>query len=163
MKKTLDERISAILGAEDFMMMDVHRPMTDEEISSIHSQARLDKSLRAVPDVDRETPPVGEPHEEEPAEDRRYDGPFVKFPDKVHVLDVSTSHELDVDRVLQSAYDNKLSSALVIGWNEEGLWILCSEPAVAEAYLLAGLAQDFFLSAVKNRETAEDPRGPIKA
>jgi len=39
-KKTLDPA--------DFMMMDVHRPMTDDEISEVAPQAVVDKTLKLV-------------------------------------------------------------------------------------------------------------------
>ena len=110
-----------ILEAADFMMMDVHRPMTDEEISAIHPQARLDKSARAFKIVDSEAESVDTPQSTrcercfgplpcgKHPEEKQYAGPFVNFPENVTVADVATTHELEVNRVLQSAYDNKLS------------------------------------------------------
>lgn len=140
----------------DFMMMDVHRPMTDEEIDEINPQARLDKSAGPEPDDDSESAGVGASHENE-----TYKGPFIVFPDNVAVLDVDTCHELDVDRVLQSAHDNKLARVLVIGEYEDGeLYVLASDPDAGIANLMCDRAKLEFLDAVRNNRTAEDPRGP---
>lgn len=156
--KNLDARIAAILGPTDFMMMDIHRPMTDEEIEEINPQALVDKSAGAVEDNDGEAESVGTPHEEEP---RRYSGPFVVFPDNVEVLDVITSQRLEVDRVLQSAHHNNLSEVVVIGIREDGeLFLLASDPDVGSANILCDRAKAEFLDAVKNARLREDPRGP---
>lgn len=163
--KSLDERIAAVLSANDFMMMDVHRPMTDEEIKAVHPQAIVDKSLRLVTNGDGEAPGMGAPHEDEQPEAPRYKGPFVEFPDNVVGLDVCTSHELQVDRILQSAFDNNLASIMVIGIRDEDqeLFVLASNPDIASAVLLTERAKMHFMDELKNsrlREAVVDPKEP---
>lgn len=162
-----------ILEATDFMMMDVHRPMTDEEINAINPQARVDRSAWALKIVDSEAESVGPPQStrcdrcfgpipcDKHPEEKLYAGPFVNFPENVTVADVATSHELEVNRVLQSAYDNKLSQVLVLGYREDGeFWILASDPDIAEVNLLCDLAKTYFMQVLNNRTATEDPRGP---
>ncbi len=147
------------LSPLDFMMMDMHRPMTDEEIEAVNPQALLDKSAGAVENNNGDAASVGAPHKEEP---RRYSGPFVVYPDNVEVLDVNTSCELDVARVLQSAHDNGLSRVLVIGTREgdNELFVLCSDPDIAEANLLTDRAKLEILNSFADGRLREDPRGP---
>ncbi len=134
----LQDRIDKLTGT-DFMMMDIHRPLTLVEKQEVCPQAVVD-------------------HTEEPP---RYSGPFVKYPENVEVLDVNTSHELEVERVLQSAYDNKLETVLVIGQRPDGeIYFLCSDPALAEANLLCDLAKIKLMDAIKDNCIREDPRGP---
>lgn len=127
------------LSPLDFMMMDVHRPLTLVEIEEVCPEATVD-------------------HTEEP---KRYNGPFVKYPENVEVLDVNTSHELAVERVLQSAHDNKLERVIVVGHTEDGeLYVLCSDPDIGESNLLLDRAKADLLHAINNNGTREDPRGP---
>jgi hypothetical protein len=150
------------LDAIDFMMMDVHRQLTNEEISAINPQAGVDKSLRLVENDNSEAEGVGAPHEEERPEDRGYRGPFVNYPDNVAVADVATCHELDVNRVLQAAYDSGLSTVMVIGVHDDGeVYVLCSDPDVAQANLLCDRAKMHFLDELKQgklREATNDPK-----
>lgn len=160
------------LNELDFMMMDVHRPLTNEEIAEVNPEALVDKSARPLKIVDYQEEGVGASHTcESTTGDRcdicfgptpkRYAGPFVKYPDNVEVLDVNTSHELDVERVLQAAFDNKLDSVLVIGQcMDGGLFFLCSDPALAEANLLCDLAKAEIMEAVKNNLIREKPVEP---
>lgn len=127
------------LGELDFMMMDVHRPLTLVEVEEVCPQAVVDRT-------------------EEP---RSYNGPFVKYPENVEVLDVDTSHELEIERVLQSAHDTKLESVIVVGQHEDGeLYLLCSDPDVGGNNLLLDRAKAEILNAITNNLTREDPRGP---
>lgn len=154
---TLQERIDRLVGT-DFMMMDIHRPMTDAEIEEVNPQALVDKSAGTVENDDGSAAGVGASHEEEP---KRYTGPFVVYPDNVEVLDVNTSHELEVNRVLQSAFDNELVSVVVIGQREDGsLYLLASDPDVGSANLLCDRAKAELLDAINTARLREDPRGP---
>jgi len=127
------------LSELDFMMMDVHRPLTLIETEEVCPQAVVDHT----------------------DEHRPYNGPFVKYPENVEVLDVTTSHELEVERVLQSAHDNELECVVVVGQYDSGeLYLLCSDPDVGLANLLLDRAKAELLNAVANNTTREDPRGP---
>lgn len=148
------------LSGFDFMMMDIHREMSDEEIEAVNPQALVDKSARPFKIVDRAEEGVGASHEEEQPEPR-YRGPFVEFPDNVEALDVNTSHALQVNRVLQSAFDSDLATVVVIGMQEDGeLFVLASDPDIGEANLLCDRAKKEFMDAISSARLREDPRGP---
>ena len=139
------------LTATDFMMMDVHRPMTDEDINETNSQARLDKSARTTEDEQRDASGVGSA----PEKKLRVIDPL---PDNVVIADVATSHHLQVQRVLQAAHDRGLDDVMVVGWHDDGeIYFLASDPSIGNAVYRLELAKQKLLSAVKDRWNMDVP------
>ena len=103
----------------DFMMMDVHRPMLDEEINEVNPKARVDKSLRAVENIDSEAPRVDTPHPEP-----RCKICFGPVPCDQHAnvasLDVVTSHDIPVAKILAGAHARDLDVVVVVGLAKDG-------------------------------------------
>lgn len=146
-----------ILDAADFAKMDVHRPVTAMELNETNPQAQLDRTLHLVENAMQEPAPL-----EQGKPDCK--GPFVNYPENVHVLDVSTTQPFPPERVLQMAYEADLLDVLVVGRDKEGeIWAVCSEPNVGAANLLCDLGKQYFLDIVKNKELEPDPRGPKTA
>ena len=98
-----------ILNPIDFVMMDVHRPMLNEEINEINPQARVDKSAGPVEDEHSASPEVGAsyPHEQ-------------SLPENVAELPVETSHDIPPETILRRAFDWKLDEMVVCGIDVEG-------------------------------------------
>lgn len=137
------------LTATDFMMMDIHRPMTDDEVNAIHPQAGVDKSFGAEENEHGPAEGVGAPHTP-----RLLD----PLPDNVEILDVSTSHRLQVQRVLQSALDHELDDVMVVGWVDEGpIFFLATDPSIGNAVYRLELAKQRLLAAVPDRWEMDIP------
>ena len=148
-KKTLD--------ANDFMMMDVHRPMTDEEIDEVNPQARVDKSL-GLPDRDRdrecEEGVGGVPASAGEPAIRLLD----PLPQNVELLNVPTSHRLQVQRVLQAALEHGLDDVMVVGWVDDGpVFFLATDPSIGNAVYRLELAKQRLLQAVPDRWQMDVP------
>ena len=97
------------LSELDFMMMDVHRPLLDEEINEVNPQARLDKSARASAIVDGIEASVGAPYPYE-----------VPLPENVTVLPGVTSHDLTAQEILRNAFDANMTEMVICGIDEDG-------------------------------------------
>lgn len=110
------------LDADDFMMMDVHRPLTDEEIAQINPQALVDKSL-GVEREDGEGAGVGEPHAEEPHQ-YRCEHCFGPLPCAEHAnvehLNNVTALDISPTAVLAGAHNSDLEYVIVVGMTKEG-------------------------------------------
>jgi hypothetical protein len=133
------------LNAIDFMMMDVHRELDEE---NFHPETLLDKSARPQKEEHGDDTGVGVSH------------PKIRLldplPENVEVLDVSTSHKLQVQRVLQSALDWGLQEVMVIGWHDNHeVYFLSSDPSIGNAIYRMELAKMKLLTAVKDRWNIE--------
>lgn len=133
------------LSSIDFMMMDVHRELDKEDCDP---QTMLDKSARPQQEEHGDEEGVGVPH------------PKIRLldplPENVVLADVSTSHRLQVQRVLQSALDRGLHDVMVIGWHdEEEIYFLASDPSIGNAIYRMELAKMKLLTAVKDRWDVE--------
>jgi hypothetical protein len=135
------------LDAVAFAKMGVHRPMSKDDIDAIHPQAVVDKSSGAEQDNDRAAQSLGTsftPRLLDP------------LPDNVELLDVATSHRLQVQRVLQSALDHGLDDVMVVGWSDDGpIFFLASDPSIGNAVYRLELAKQRLLSAVPDRWEVE--------
>ena len=132
----------------DFMMMDVHRPMTKDEIDEVNPQACVDKSVDENPH--REDESVGEHHKKLRLLD--------PLPDNVELLDVATSHRLQVQRVLQSALDSELDDVMVVGWVDDGpIFFLATDPSIGNSVYRLELAKARLLAAVSDRWEVDVP------
>jgi hypothetical protein len=145
------------LNAIDFMMMDVHRELDEEDIG--HPQTNVDKSAGPQSEGHGDEEGVGVSH----AQDR----PFDPLPPNVVELDVATSHKLQVNRVLQAAYDQKLDRVAIIGWHDDAeVWFYSSDPSIANSLYAMELAKMKLLTAVEDRwnvnipETRNEPPEP---
>ncbi len=135
------------LSSVDFMMMDVHRPLTKEDIDEVNPQACVDKSLGE--DAHREEESVGAPRKI-----RLLD----PLPGNVEVLDVATSHRLRVAHVLQSALDHGLDDVIVVGWADDGpIYFLSTDPSIGNSVYRLELAKQRLLAAVPDRWQVEMP------
>ena len=94
----------------DFMMMDVHRPLLNEEIEAINPQARLDKSVGAVADEHSAPASVGPPYPYE-----------LPLPENVELLNNYTKLDIPVEEILRDAYDAGLVELVVVGIDESGV------------------------------------------
>jgi hypothetical protein len=91
------------------MMMDVHEPLSTEEIDEINPQAAVDKTLGAVEDE------VGD----DTSVDRAY--PYeVPLPENVEYIPTETSNNLPAEHVLRNAFDSKLVDLVICGIDEDG-------------------------------------------
>jgi hypothetical protein len=137
-----------VLNPIDFMVMDIHREMTDDEVGAIHPQAVVDKSIGAEQDQRSDAKEVGAPHPQLRLLD--------PLPDNVELLDVSTSHRLQVQRVLQSSLDYGLDDVMVIGWVDDGpIFFLATDPSIGNAVYRLELAKQRLLAAVPDRWEVE--------
>jgi len=98
----------------DFMMMDVHRPLTNAEIKEINPQAAVDKSAGSGPsqreDEHREEASMGAPYP--------YETPL---PENVELLNNYTKLDIPVEEILRDAYDAGLVELVVVGIDENGI------------------------------------------
>ena len=127
------------LNAVDFMMMDVHEPLTPEEINAIHPQAAVDKSAGAVEDSVGDGEGVGGP----PA---RCDVCFAPMPcadhSNVEILDAVTSLDISPVAVLAGARNANLEFVVIVGMNKDGSEYFASSVSDAAAgiyYLQRGI------------------------
>lgn len=133
------------LSSIDFMMMDVHRELDEE---NFHPETLLDKSARSQNNEERIDPGVGVPHKKIRLLD--------PLPDNVELLDVSTCHRLQVQRVLQSALNHGLDEVMVIGWHDDGeVFFLASDPSIGNAVYRLRCAEMKLLNAVQDRWNIE--------
>lgn len=127
------------LTSEDFTAMGVHRPLVPSEIDEVHPQANVDKTM-----ADETGKPM-----------LRVLDPL---PDNVELLDMPTSHQLQVKRVLQSALDHELDDVMVVGWVNDGpIFFLATDPSVGNAVYRLELAKQRLLAAVTDRWETEIP------
>jgi hypothetical protein len=109
----------------DFMMMDVHRQLTRDEIDEIHPQASVDRSVEHV-------------HEEAVDPPARCDFCFGPVPcaqhPNVEVGDFATSNDISVRRILTAAYNRDLETVVVVGVGKDGKeYLSCSAADIAES------------------------------
>lgn len=131
----------------DFMMMDIHRQLDEEDV---HPETMLDKSARPQQEEHSDEEGVGVSH------------PKIRLldplPKNVEVLDVATSHRLQIQRVLQTALDNNLDDVIVIGWRDDGeIFLLNSDPSVGNSVYRLELAKMHLLKAVEDRWNVDVP------
>lgn len=136
------------LTAIDFMMMDVHRELDKEDFDP---ETMLDKSARPQQEEHRDEAGVGVSH------------PKIRLldplPENVVLADVSTSHRLQVQRVLQSALDRGLQDVMIIGWHtEEEIYFLATDPSIGNAIYRMELAKMKLLAAVEDRWNIDVPK-----
>lgn len=144
------------LTSIDFMMMDIHRELDEE---NIHPQTSVDKSAGPQSEEHSDDPGVGVPYKEK--------RPFDPLPPNVVELDVATSHEIQVNRVLQAAFDQGLDRIAIIGWrDDDDIWFYASDPSIANNIYAMELAKMKLLAAVSDRwnvnipETRDKPPEP---
>jgi hypothetical protein len=105
------------LNSIDFMMMDVHRQLTDEELNEINPQAALDKTLGTEQEV------VGD-DESVAGASTRCEFCFGPMPcpqhSNVEPLDVVTSHNISATHVLAGAHNADLDVVVVVGFKKDG-------------------------------------------
>ncbi len=115
--RNLDKRIEGVLNAKDFMMLDVHEPLTPKEINAINPQAAVDKSAGAVEDDVGDGEGVGSPS-------TRCDVCFAPMPCADHAnvaqFDVVTSLDIDPVAVLAGAHNKGLAEVVIVGFTEDG-------------------------------------------
>lgn len=112
------------LNSIDFMMMDVHRELDQEDADP---ETLVDKSLGAEQAQDDHDPGVGVSYP--------YETPL---PPNVTVLPTETSHDLTAEHILRSAFDAKLTEMVVCGTDDEGHeWVLhtACDPATSVWHL----------------------------
>lgn len=148
----------------DFMMMDVHRPMTDDEIAKINPQALVDKSAGAIKIVDGHDESMGAPHSCESKTGSRCDICFAPMPCEPHAnvehLDAVTSLDIDPIAVLAGAYDAGLTEIVVVGMKKDGGEYFASsiaDAAPAVYHLQRGI---YKLNKIVDGEHEDDNIGP---
>ena len=103
----------------DFMMMDIHRPMLDEEIKAINPQAVMDKSAGPVADEHSASASVGASHAP-----KRCDHCFGPMPCEQHAnvehLAIVTSLDVSPTHILAKAHDAGLTEVVIVGMKEDG-------------------------------------------
>ena len=103
----------------DFMMMDVHRPLTDAEIKDVNPQAAVDKSAGAVEDEHSDAAGVDAPYPS-----TRCDTCFAPMPCEKHAnvehLRTITSLDISPTSILARAHDAGLTEVVVVGMKEDG-------------------------------------------
>jgi hypothetical protein len=103
----------------DFMMMDVHRPMLDEEVNKINPQAVVDKSARPFQVIDGDAESVGTPYT-----GTRCDHCFGPMPCEKHAnvehLPIVTSLDVSPTHILAKAHDAGLTEVVIVGMREDG-------------------------------------------
>ena len=110
---TTTQKLSAI----DFMMLDVHEPLSSEEINSINPQAAVDKSAGVADDEAGSDEDAGGPPP-------RCDVCFAPMPCADHAnvaqIDVVTSLDIDPVAVLAGAHNVGLAEVVVVGFTDDG-------------------------------------------
>lgn len=105
------------LTADDFMMMDLHRPPANDEVEA-DPQAFVDKTIGAGEDD------VGEDESVDSAPAPRCWRCFGPMPCPEHAnveqLDVITSHPIDPTAVIAGAHNADLEVVVVVGLTKEG-------------------------------------------
>lgn len=115
------------LSAAEFMAMDVHEPLSPEDINSINPQAAVDKTLGAGEDE------VGD--DESVARTYPYEVPM---PDNVEYIPAETSHDLPAEHILRCAFDSQLVDLVICGVDESGnehVYHTSTDPAESVWYL----------------------------
>jgi len=80
------------------------------------------------------------------------------LPENVEILDVCTSHRLQVQRVLQSALNQELDDVMVVGWKDDGpIFFLATDPSIGNAVYRLELAKQRLLAAVTDRWEVDIP------
>lgn len=150
------------LSSLDFMMMDVHRPLLNEEIEAINPEALVDKSLRVVQNDDSEAPGVGTPHEEKYSARCEFcfgPMPCPKHPN-VEPLDIITSLDLNATQVLAAAHGAGLKEVVVVGMKHDGTEYFASnisDAAPSMYHLQRGI---YKLNKVVDGEYEDNDAGP---
>jgi hypothetical protein len=90
------------------------------------------------------------------------EGPVLRLidplPDNVELLNVPTSHRLQVQRVLQSALNQELDDVMVVGWRDDGpIFFLATDPSIGNSVYRLELAKQRLLAAVPDRWQADIP------
>lgn len=105
------------LNAIHFMMLDVHEPLSSEEINSINPQAAVDKSAGVADDEAGSDEDAGGPPP-------RCDVCFAPMPCADHAnvaqIDVVTSLDIDPVAVLAGAHNVGLAEVVIVGFTEDG-------------------------------------------
>lgn len=107
------------LNAVHFMMLDVHEPLSSEEINSINPQAAVDKSAGVADDDE-----AGSDEDAGGPPPSRCDVCFAPMPCADHAnvaqIDVVTSLDIDPVAVLAGAHNVGLSEVVVVGFTDDG-------------------------------------------
>jgi hypothetical protein len=107
----------------DFMMMDLHRPLTNAEVEAINPQALVDHT--AGQDTGSEEEGVGE----------RCHACFGAMPCAAHAnvepLNIITSNDVDPVRILAGAHNRGLEIVVVVGMTKDGNEYFASSAADA--------------------------------
>jgi hypothetical protein len=103
----------------DFMMMDVHRPLTNAEVEAVNPQALVDHTAGS---------------EEESVGERCYTC-FEPMPCAAHAnvepLNIVTSNDVDPVRILAGAHNRGLEIVVVVGMTKDGNEYFASSAADA--------------------------------
>lgn len=107
------------LNAIHFMMLDVHEPLSSEEINSINPQAAVDKSAGVADDDE-----AGSDGDAGGPPPPRCDVCFAPMPCADHAnvaqIDVTTSLDIDPVAVLAGAHNVGLAEVVIVGFTEDG-------------------------------------------
>ena len=166
-KQEWDERMRELerLTGTDFMMMDVHRPVLDEEVKKVNPQAVVDKSIGAIKIVDSDEAGVDTPHTCEAVPgSARCKICFDPMPCEPHAnveqLSIVTSHDISPTTVLAGAHAAGLTEVVVVGMKEDGTEYFASnvsDAAPAMYYLQRGI---YKLNKVVDGEYEDENIGP---
>lgn len=97
------------LNGIDFMIMDVHRSLTNDEVEEINPQAAVDKSAGPFEDEHCVAAGVDTPYPYE-----------VPLPDNVTIMPGVTTHDLSTEEVMRAAFNADLTEMVIVGIDEEG-------------------------------------------
>jgi hypothetical protein len=105
------------LSSLDFMMMDVQRPLTNDEINEINPQAALDKTIGSGEEVDGDAEDMG-------GAPSRCLTCFAPMPCVDHAnvehLNVVTTHDIEPTTILADAHGAGLKEVVIVGVLRDG-------------------------------------------
>lgn len=142
------------------MMMDVHEPLSSEEINSINPQAAVDKSAGAVEDDVSYGESVGGPP-------TCCETCFAPTPCSAHAnvahFNVVTSFDIDPVSILAAAHNKGLVEVVVVGFTEEGEEYFASSISDAGQSMYHLQRGIYKLNKIMDQEEHERREGPPTA
>jgi hypothetical protein len=148
------------LTATDFMMMDVHEPLSTQEINQINPQAAVDKTLGAVEDHVRDDESVGSTGE-------RCEVCFAPTPCADHAnvaqFNVVTSLDIDPVAILAGAHNKGLAEVVIVGFTDEGEEYFASSISDAGQSMYHLQRGIYKLNKILDQEEHERREGPSAA
>lgn len=163
---TIKKLSDATLQGLDFMMMDVHRPLTNAEIKEVNPQAAVDKSAGPrIKIVDSDEAGLGASHtcEAKPGS-TRCDVCFGPMPCEQHAniehLKTVTSLDISATSILARAHDAGLTEVVIVGMREDGREYFASNISDAAATMYHLQRGIYKLNQVVDGEYEDDNIGP---